>query len=133
MGIDRLAGIGFVVGRVTLASLFLLGGINKIMSYDATLSMMADAGLQPASLLLPATIALELGAGALVALGRWFAPLAALVLAAFTLATNVVFHHFWTMDGAERLVELSLFFKNVSVAGGLVAVASMLHLRRAGP
>ena len=88
---------------------------------------MIDAGLPFASILLPLVIALELCGGALVAIGRTrLAPLAALALAAFTVATNFVFHEFWTMDGLEAELELSLFFKNISIAGGLLLVAGML-------
>jgi putative oxidoreductase len=110
-------------GRVWLASLFLLAGLNKILNPEATLAMMADAGLAPGALLLPAVIALELGAGALVAAGWRFVVPAALALAVFTLATNVFFHAFWTLDGEMRALQLSLFFKNVAVAGALVYVA----------
>jgi putative oxidoreductase len=117
------------LGRVLLLSLFILGGINKIINYDATLAMMRGAGLQPAGLLLPATIALELGGGLLVASGRRFAAPMALLLAVFTIATNIIFHRFWGMTGPEAALQLSLFFKNVAIAGGLVMVAAMLAQR----
>ncbi|MEL6921898.1 MAG: hypothetical protein AAFO77_12930, partial [Pseudomonadota bacterium] len=44
-------------------------------------------------------------------------------LAAFTIATNLVFHDFWNMTGDIAAMELSLFFKNVSIAGALLLVA----------
>lgn len=119
-----LVSVGLIVGRVALASLFLLAGLNKVMNYEATLAAMTEAGLAPAGVLLPAVIALEIGGGALVAVGRRFAALAALALALFTLATNIVFHDFWTMTGAMRATEQSLFFKNVSIAGGLFFLAA---------
>jgi putative oxidoreductase len=79
-----------------------------------------------APLLLPAVIALELGGGALVAVGKHFAVPAALVLALFTVATNLVFHRFWAMSGPVAALELSLFFKNVAIVGGLLFVAATL-------
>jgi putative oxidoreductase len=114
------------IGRIILLSLFLLGGLNKLINYDATLAMMQRAGLNPAPLLLPAVIALELGGGALVAFGKRFAVPAALTLALFTIATNLVFHRFWGMSGQVAALELSLFFKNIAIAGGLVFVAGTL-------
>lgn len=113
-----------VTGRVVLASLFMLGGLNKILNYDDTLAMMRGAGLEPAALLLPPTIALELGGGALVAFGRRFAVPAALALAGFTIATNLFFHRFWA-GGPDATLQLSLFFKNISIAGGLLFVAGV--------
>ena len=114
-----------VTGRVALASLFLLGGTNKLASFGETTARMAEAGLTPATPLLCATIALEIVGGALVATGRRFAVPACLALAAFTLATNAAFHEFWTYEGERRTSELSLFFKNLSIAGALVYVAGM--------
>jgi len=52
-------------------------------------------------------------------------PLAALALAGFTVATNFVFHEFRTMDGEQAALELSLFLKNISIAGALVLLAGM--------
>lgn len=112
-------------GRAALASLFILGGLNKVMNYADTLAIMRAAGLEPASLLLPLTLALELGGGLLVAFGRRFAMPAALTLAAFTVATNIVFHRFWAIDSAQAALQLSLFFKNVSIVGGLLFVAGV--------
>jgi putative oxidoreductase len=113
------------LGRVVLASLFMLGGLNKILNYNDTLIMMRGAGLEPAALLLPPTILLELGGGVLVAFGRRFAAPAALALAVFTVVTNIVFHGFWSMHGPEAMLQLSLFFKNISIAGGLLYVAGI--------
>lgn len=114
-----------ILGRIGLASLFLLGGLNKILNYGETLDSMRAVGLGPAELLLPMVIALEIGGGALVAWGRAGATLAGLALAVFTLATNLFFHDFWTMEGERAALELSLFFKNVSIAGGLLFLAGI--------
>ncbi|WP_435416848.1 DoxX family protein [Parerythrobacter aurantius] len=113
------------LGRLLLASLFLLAGLNKILNPGETAAFMAEAGLRPAEVLLPLTILLEVGAGVLLALGRKGAAHAAGVLAVFTLATNVVFHQFWQFDGEFAQLQLSLFFKNVAIAGALLMIASL--------
>jgi putative oxidoreductase len=107
------------IGRLLLASLFILGGINKLLNYAPTLAIMHGAGLEPAALLLPPTIAFELIGGFLVAFGRKWAAPAALLLGCYTLVTNYVFHDFWNMTGDMAALQLSLFFKNVSIAGAL--------------
>jgi putative oxidoreductase len=121
---DRQIAILGVAGRVLLASLFILAGINKILNYTPTLTMMQAAGLEPAGLLLPLTIALELGGGLLVALGRKGTVPAAAALALFTLATNLFFHDFWNRAGELAMLQLSLFFKNVAISGALLFVAA---------
>ncbi|MEL6371671.1 MAG: DoxX family protein [Pseudomonadota bacterium] len=122
----RLIALSRHIGRVGLASLFLLGGINKLSSFAATAERMESVGLVPVIVLMPATIALELIGGAMLALKAQFAWIAALLLAVFTLATNLYFHAFWTLEGELRALELSLFFKNVAIAGALVFAASVL-------
>jgi len=112
------------LGRCALASLFLLGGVNKIMNFEALTVRMEAVGLMPSSILLPIIIALELGAGLLIATAGPAYRIAALILAGFTLATNFFFHDFWTMDGNVRELELSLFFKNIAIAGALLFVAT---------
>lgn len=129
---SNLSAWALVGGRIALASLFLLGGLNKILNYAATLVDMEAVGLAPASLLLPLVIGLELIGGALVAFGRRGAALSALALAMFTLSTNVLFHDFWNMDGDIAALELSLFFKNVSIAGGLFFYSGAIAARPVG-
>lgn len=117
------------VGRIGLASLFLLAGLNKLLNYQSTLEMMHGAGLEPAALLLPATILLELGAGGIVAWGKRYAAIAALLLSAFTLATNLIFHRFWEFEADLAGLQLSLFFKNIAIMAALLYVATTMATR----
>ncbi|MEM7781429.1 MAG: DoxX family protein [Pseudomonadota bacterium] len=115
----------YPIGRAGLASLFLLGGINKLSSFTPTLQKVAEGGLHPPLFFLSGTILIELGLGLALAFGTRFAPAAALGLAAFTLATNAIFHRFWELSGELAALELSLFFKNVAISGALLAVAAV--------
>ena len=117
------------LGRAGLASLFVLGGLNKLLGFAATAQRMAEAGLPAADLLLVAVIALELGAGTLVVLGPHLVASdlfsgGCFALAAFTIATNAVFHRFWVLEEPLAALEMSLFFKNVAIAGALTALGS---------
>jgi putative oxidoreductase len=128
---SQLQPVLIALGRVLLASLFILGGINKILNYAPTLAVMTGGGLPFAEALLPLTIALELGGGVIVALGRRFAAPVALLLAGYTLVVNIIFHPFWALSGTDAAIQLSLFFKNISIIGGLLLVAAMTatHVR----
>lgn len=121
----------YSVGRAGLASLFVLGGLNKIINFAEILPRVEAAGLVPALFFLPATITLELGLGVALALGTRWAWQSALGLAIFTLATNGFFHRFWELSGDVAALELSLFFKNVAIAGALVALTSVERKRAA--
>jgi putative oxidoreductase len=113
-----------VVGRVLLASLFILAAVNKVANYDATAMRMDAHGLQPTALLLPLTIALELLGGLSVAFAVRWAFVGASLLAGFTLVTNVIFHQFWAAPPAIAPLEFSLFFKNIAITGALIYFAA---------
>jgi len=127
---DALARLGVALGRATLASLFVLGGIAKLASPELYLALMGEAGLPAARPLLLAVAALELGGGLWLASGLPGHAPAALVLAAHTLAINVLVHPFWTLRGPERIDEISFFFKNLAIVGALVFVAAVALVRR---
>jgi putative oxidoreductase len=76
------------------------------------------------SFLLPAVIVLEIGGG-LALLSGWRVRDAAGALAAFCVITAVVFH----ADFANK-AERSLFFKDLAIAGGLLAMAAAAEAAR---
>jgi putative oxidoreductase len=121
---DRMAAF---IGRVLMGSFFLAAAIPKILNFADVAARMDAAGLSPSAVLLPLTIALEFGGGLLLILGRRFAVPAALALAGFTLLTNVYFHRFWELSGEMGRLEFSLFFKNVTIAAGLLMAAGVLN------
>jgi putative oxidoreductase len=110
-----LAAAGLTVGRLLLASLFILEGWSKIRGYEAAAVYMDRYGVP--SVLLPAAIALELGGGLLIAVG-WQARIAAAALAAFCVATAVIFH-----DQLSNSNQLLHFEKDLAIAGGLLVLA----------
>jgi putative oxidoreductase len=114
------------LGRWGLVSLFIIGGVHKAVDPATPLRMMDSVGMAPAWLLLPMVIGLELGGGLVVAAGRRGAVPMAIVLAAYTVLVNLVFHRFWILSGHEFELEISLFFKNMAIAGGLLMIAGRL-------
>jgi len=108
-------------GRVLLALLFLLAGVGKLGTYNATAAYMSSVGV-PASLL-PAVIAVEL-LGSLAIIVGWKTRAVALLLAGFSLVTALVFHK----NFADQ-IQMIIFLKNISIAGGFL----LLVAHGAGP
>jgi len=108
-------------GRVLLALLFLLAGVGKLGTYNATAAYMSSVGV-PASLL-PAVIAVEL-LGSLAIIVGWKTRAVALLLAGFSLVTALVFHK----NFADQ-IQMIMFLKNISIAGGFL----LLVAHGAGP
>lgn len=104
-----------LVGRILLAQIFLLAGLNKIAGYAGTQGYMESMGVPGA--LLPLVILLEVGGGLALIIG-WQTRLAAYALAAFTLVAAVIFHS----NFADQM-QMIMFMKNLAIAGGLIILA----------
>jgi len=103
-----------LVGRALLAAIFLHEAVSKLTAYSAALAYMRAFGV-PGELL-PFAIAVELGCGVLILCG-YQTRAAALVLAAFCLATAVLFHR--NLGDRNQLLH---FEKDLAIAGGLLVL-----------
>lgn len=111
-----LANTAEVSGRFLLALLFLLSGLGKLGAYTATAAYMSAAGVPGA--LLPAVIAIEIFGSLAIVLG-WKTRVAALLLAGFSVLTALIFH-----NNLADQTQMIMFFKNLSIAGGLLLLAA---------
>ena len=110
-----------LVGRILLAVIFITSGFSKITGFEGTVGYIASKGLPLPQVGAALAIAVELGGGILLAIGfkaRW----AALAIAIFTLLAGVLFHDFWNADAAAKMNQTANFWKNVSIAGGMLMV-----------
>ena len=69
------------------------------------------------------TVIIELGAGLLLVIG-WKARWAAFLLFLFVIPVSLVYHNFWTMEGAQAAMNKIQFMKNVSIMGGMLLAAA---------
>ena len=87
-------------GRVLIASIFVISGLNKISGYEGTQGYMAAMGVPGA--LLPLVILFELGAALAIIVG-WQTRVAAFALAGFSVLSALIFH-FNPADPVELVV-----------------------------
>src|SRR5258705_865971 len=125
-----------LAGRLLLAAIFLHEAWSKLAGYSAALTYMQSYGVP--GQLLPLAIAVELGCGLLILCG-YHTRAAALLLAAFCVATAVLFH---SKFGDRN--QLLHFEKDLAIAGGLLVLFAngggaraldavrLLRLRRRG-
>jgi len=112
-----------LAARSLLAVLFLVMGWGKLTDYSDAVAYMAQTHAPFPQLSALIAIAVELGGGLALALGVLTSPIAA-GLALYSIVTGLIGHHFWTMDGALRYDMSIHFYKNVSIAGGLLALSA---------
>jgi putative oxidoreductase len=105
-----------LLGRIFMAVIFLLSGLNKIGGFAGTQTYMESMGVP--GMLLPLVIALEAGGAIAIMIGwhtRWFA----LALAGFSIAAALLFH----LNFGDK-VQTIMFLKNIAIAGGLMVIAA---------
>lgn len=108
-----------LVGRILLALMFLIGGVDKVMGMEGTLKYMTANGVPMANIAIYAAILIEIGAGLLLVIGyqtRW----AAAVLIVFIIAAEFFFHQYWNLEGQPRGLQRVIFYKNLAVLGGMM-------------
>lgn len=113
---DTVKNVSELIGRAFLSVLFLLSGVGKIGAYAATAAYMSSVGVP--SVLLPVVIASEV-LGALAIIFGWHTRIAALLLAGYSLLAALIFH----ANFADQ-IEMIMFLKNVSIAGGFLLLAA---------
>ncbi|HDO1325255.1 TPA: DoxX family protein [Aeromonas veronii] len=113
---DKMKDVALLAGRVLLALMFVMAGWSKIGGYAGTQGYMEAMGVP--GFMLPLVILLELGGGLAVVLGLFTRSLSVL-LAGFTLMAAFIFHY----QPVEQM-QMLMFMKNVSVAGGFLALAA---------
>ena len=99
-------------GRVFIALIFVMSGLNKIFSYGATAGWMDAMGV-PGSLL-PLVIIVEVLGGLAIIVG-WQSRWVALALAGFSVLSALIFHNNFADQN-----EMGNFMKNFAIAGGFL-------------
>ncbi|QTH73394.1 DoxX family protein [Pseudoalteromonas xiamenensis] len=111
-----LSNIALLFARLSMAAIFLLAGLNKVQYYDGNAQYMASSGL-PAELL-PLVIVFEIGAALLIITG-FMTQITAIALAGFSIVSALLFHF-----NLGDQMQFIMFFKNVAMAGGFLALAA---------
>jgi putative oxidoreductase len=114
-----------LVARILLAILFVQGGYGKLFGggMAGTVANIASHGLPFPNILVWGAIVVELGIGLCLMAGL-FARLAALILAAYTVALGLIFHAYWLAPTAEMRFERIIFFNHISIIGGMLAIVA---------
>lgn len=106
--------IAVFIGRLFIAVIFIVSGVNKLIHVSDTSAMISAVGL-PGGLAIPTGL-FELIAGVCIALGI-YARLFSVLLAGFVLLTILFFHRDFT-DPMQAMMAM----KNLAIAGGLLCL-----------
>jgi putative oxidoreductase len=105
-----------LLGRIGLAAIFFISGINKIQFYEGNAQFLASGGLP--EWMLPFVIVFEIGGATALIIG-FKVRAAALAFAAFSIVTALLYH-----NNLADQIQFILFFKNMATAGGFLILVS---------
>jgi putative oxidoreductase len=107
-----------LVGRLLLAAIFVISGLGKIADPAGTIGYITSVGLPAPSANYALALVVEVVGGLLLALG-YRTRAVAVLLAVFSVASALIFHH--ALGDQNQLFH---FLKNLAMAGGLLQVAA---------
>lgn len=110
-----------LAGRILIAAIFVQAGFSKITGFAGTAGWIASAGLPMPSVATAVAIVVEL-LGGLMLIAGYRTRIAALTIAAFTVAASLLFHGYWSLPADKQMTDYLMFWKNLSIVGGLLMV-----------
>jgi putative oxidoreductase len=112
-----------LLSRILLVILFVMFGWKKIVDFPGTIAFMGSEGAPAPIISAAISVVMELFVGVAILVGFQTRALA-LLLALYTIGTGIIGHHYWTMTGGEQINNMIHFYKNIAIAGGLLALCA---------
>lgn len=113
----------WVVGRIGLGSLFVLGAVHHYQEFGPIAQQMADRRVPLPRATLVVGSVFQAVCGVLLMAGICAAH-AALGLVIFTLAASIMLLDFWNKSGPQRQGAITTWQSNVAIIGGLLVAAA---------
>jgi putative oxidoreductase len=107
-----------LLGRLLISAIFVTSGFAKLTDTAVTAGYMESEGI-PSAYALAIIAGLAEVLGGLAILCGFLTRIAALGLILFLIPTTLIFHDFWTYEGAEAKAQMGHFMKNLGIFGGL--------------
>jgi uncharacterized membrane protein YphA (DoxX/SURF4 family) len=121
MALATVSDVAFLVGRLLFGGVLAVMGLNHFQQVEGMAGYAESKGLPLPKVSVVGSGALLVVAGGAIVLGV-VPVVAGALLAAFLLASAVLFHDFWSVEDPEqKQSEMTDFLKNVALAGAALA------------
>jgi putative oxidoreductase len=116
------AAVAYLLARVLTCGIWVAAGLHKATHYQANIAEMGHLGVPLPRLVLPLVLVLEM-VGAILMVIDEYVWLVALAWIAFMIPASWLYHFkFMMKDGSIVFPQFVTGWKNVSIAGGLLAL-----------
>ena len=112
-----------LVARILMGVLFIIFGVRKVLGFAGTVGYFTHLGFPAAEVMTVLSIVIEVGGGILLVVG-WKTRWAGWLLALFTVIAMLMAHRYWQADATQYANQMTHFFKNVAIVGGLLMMAA---------
>ena len=121
MNNNLVQGISTVLGRIMIATIFLMSAVgNKIPNFNKVAGYMASEGVPMPQFMLVGAIVFLI-AGSLSIIVGFKARIGAALLLVFLVLATYFFHDFWTFENAQaKQDQMIQFMKNLALMGTMV-------------
>ena len=106
-------------GRIFMALVFIVFGVRSIMGFAGSVGYFTKLGFPSPEAMVILAIIIQLVAGIALFIG-WKARWAAWLLVAYVVIATVTAHRYWEYDAAQYVAQMTNFFKNLAIIGGLL-------------
>lgn len=111
-----------LTARLLLAAVFLVFGVRSILGFAGSVGYFTKVGFPAPEAMVVLAIVIQLLAGVLLVVG-WKTRWAAWLLVAYVVIATLMAHRYWEYDAAQYVAQMTNFFKNLAIIGGLIMVA----------
>lgn len=112
-----------LAARVLLGAIFVQSGFGKLMALGGFIAGLESQGVPMAAVMGTIGALVEAFGGLAVVLGAW-TRLAALLVAAFTVAATLIAHRYWDVPPEAMKMQQIQFMKNLAIIGGFLALVA---------
>lgn len=97
-------------------------GLRSVLHFAGSVGYFARLGFPAPEAMVALAIVIQLAGGVLLAAG-WKTRWCAWLLVAYVVIATLTAHRYWEYDAAQYLPQMTNFFKNLAIIGGLLSVA----------
>ena len=108
--------VAALIGRILLALLFVPSGFSAITGFSGTVGYITSQGVPLPEVAAVIRILIEFGCGLLILIG-WKTRWAALAFIVFLIVITPIFHAFWSVPEAQKMMQEISFWKNAGILG----------------
>ncbi len=111
-----------LAGRLIISASFVVSLTGMFTGFDLTVEFARSNGMTMATEFWVVAAIILVLAGVILLISGFRTRIGAVCLLVFLIPVVIIFHHFWTYNGADRMTQMGYFFSDTGLIGGLLMI-----------